>query len=70
MILETLRHEILTCEKNRNQISIDTGVDNTVLFRIVHGGSCSLQTAETLCKYLGLQLVSKRRQKKKKRRRR
>ncbi|MHC4068423.1 MAG: helix-turn-helix domain-containing protein [Planctomycetota bacterium] len=46
--------------KSRYQISKDTGIDNAVLCRIVKGGSCSIETADILCKYLGLELVSRK----------
>lgn len=59
MILEKIRYEIEHCGQSRNQISQATGVDNTVLFRIVNGGSCSVETADILCKYFGLELKPK-----------
>lgn len=66
MILERIREEIERCGKSRNQISLDTGIDNTVLWRIVHGGSCSVQTLEILCDYLGLKLVSRKKARRRK----
>ena len=42
--------------KSRYRISKDTGVDNAVLYRIVSDGSCNIETADVLCKYLGLEL--------------
>ncbi len=47
--------------KSRYRIAKDTGIDNTVLFRIVNGGSCNVQTLEVLCEYLGLELVQRKR---------
>lgn len=61
MILESIRQAIAKSGKTRYQISKDTGIKQTVLFRIVHGGSCSLETADILCKSLGLELRPRRR---------
>jgi len=63
MILERIAKAIAESGKTRYQIYRDTGIDQTVLFRIVHGqGGCEIETADKLCKYLGLEL--KPRQKK------
>ncbi len=56
MILETLAKTIQESPRSRRQISIATGVDASVIHRIVHGGSCSVETADRLCKELGLTL--------------
>ena len=56
MIIENIAKAIEDSGKSRYQISKDTGIDNAVLFRIVSGGSCSVETADILCKYLGLEL--------------
>lgn len=61
MILENIRQAIATSGKSRYQISQETGINQTVLFRIVHGGGCSIETADKLCKYLGLELKPRRR---------
>ncbi len=61
MIMESLAKAIKESGKSRYRIAKDTGVDNTVLFRIVNGGNCNVQTLEILCEYLGLELVQKRR---------
>ena len=63
MILETIVKAIKDSGKTRYQIGQDTGIDQTVLFRIFHGGSCSVQTADLLCEYLVLELKPKKRQK-------
>ena len=65
MILESIAKAIEKSGKPRYQIAKDTGIDNTVLFRIVNGGSCSVQTLDILCKYLGLELTPKKSKKKK-----
>ena len=59
MIMESLVNAINESGKSRYRIAKDTGIDNTVLFRIVNGGSCNVQTLDVLCEYLGLELVSK-----------
>jgi hypothetical protein len=67
MILENIAKAIEKSGRSRAKISRDTGIDEAVLCRIVTGsgtGSCSVQTLEVLCKYLGLELVQKKRKKK------
>ena len=59
MILETIAKAIRKSGETRYRISKKTGVDNAVLWRIVHGGSCNIETADTLCKYLRLELSLK-----------
>ena len=56
MIVEKIAKAIEDSGKSRYRISMDTGIKQTVLFRIVHGGSCSMETADRLCEYLGLDL--------------
>ena len=59
MILESIAKAIKESGKSRYQISKETGIDNAVLCRITTGsgtGSCSIETADILCKYLGLEL--------------
>ena len=58
MILESITKAINKSGKTRYQISKETGIDEAVLCRIVSGGSCSMKTANILCKYLKLKLVS------------
>jgi len=60
MIMESLAKAIKESGKSRYRIAKDTGVDNTVLFRIVNGGNCNVQTLEVLCEYLGLELKPKK----------
>jgi hypothetical protein len=66
MIVEAIRKHIKTCGKTRYRISQDTGVDEATLCRIAAGRTCSTDTADILCKYLGLELVAKKRRKAKK----
>ena len=56
MILENIDKAIKKSGKSRYQIAKDTDVDEAVLCRIVSGGSCSIKTADILCKYFGLEL--------------
>ena len=60
MIMENVAKAIKESGKSRYQIYKDTGIDQSVLHKIVNGGGCSVQTLEILCKYLGLELVRKR----------
>lgn len=64
MIIENIAKAIRKLGKTRYQISKDTGVDNAVLCRIVHGGSCGTKTVDILCKYLGLELKPTKKRKK------
>ena len=60
MILEKLAEAIKNSKHSRYEIWQQTGVDQSVLHRIVNGGSCSIDTADRLCKFLELELVSKK----------
>ena len=58
--MKQLAKAIKKSGQTRYQISKATGIDQAVLCRIVTGsgtGSCSFQTLEVLCDYLGLELV-------------
>jgi ribosome-binding protein aMBF1 (putative translation factor) len=62
MILETIASAIVKSGKSRYQISRDLNIDQTVLFRLVHGqGGCTIETLDKLCVYLGLELRARRR---------
>ena len=63
MILQTIVKTIKSSGITRYQIWQDVGIDQSVLFRIFHGGSCSIETADLLCEYLELELKPKKRQK-------
>jgi len=68
MILQNIAKAIKKSGKSYSQLSAKTGIDRAVLCRIATGSggrnSCSTQTAEILCKYLGLELVPKKRKRK------
>jgi len=63
MIIEKIAKVIEKSGHSRYEIWKATGIDQSVLHRIVHGGSCSIETADKLCEYLGLELVQKKRKK-------
>ena len=60
MILEQIAKAMKQSGKSRYQISKDTDIDQAVLSRIANGGSCNIETADILCKYLGLELKPKK----------
>ena len=60
MIMETLRQAIEKSGKSRYRIHKDTGIDQAVLCKIMAGGTCSMETADILCEYLGLELRPRR----------
>ncbi|MFA5300692.1 MAG: helix-turn-helix transcriptional regulator [Lutibacter sp.] len=63
MIIEIIAKTIRKSGKTRYQISKDTGIDESVLCKIVNKNknpSCGIKTADRLCKYLGLVLMLKK----------
>lgn len=54
--METLRQAIEKSGKSRYRIHKDTGIDQAVLCKIMAEGTCSMDTADQLCEYLGLEL--------------
>jgi len=66
MIMEKLAQAIKSSKHSRYEIWQKTGVDQSVLHRIVNGGSCNIDTADKLCKFLGLELIQKTKMKTKK----
>ena len=65
MIIESIREAIEKSGKSRYRVSKDTGIDNSVLHRIVNGGSCSIETANILLEYFGLTIAKQKRKRKK-----
>lgn len=57
MIIELLRNRIKTCGKSQYQIAKESGVDKAAVNRILHGGSCKVETADRLFEYFGLEVV-------------
>lgn len=64
MIMEKLAEAIENSEHSRYEIWRQTGVDQSVLHRIVNGGSCSIETANRLCEFLGLELIQTKKRRK------
>ena len=60
MIMEKVVKAIENSGKTRYQIWKDTRVSQTVLHRIINGGTCSIETLDILCDYFGLELVEKK----------
>jgi ribosome-binding protein aMBF1 (putative translation factor) len=60
MITDQIAKAIKKSGVSRYQISKETDIDQAVLCRLMHGGSCTLKTADKLCGYLGLELKSKK----------
>jgi len=60
MLIELIRKQIQTCGKSRYEISRQTGVEESVLCRILQGGSCKAETVESLLKYFGFEIVRKK----------
>ena len=59
-IMEQLAQAILNSDKSRYRIYKETGISQTVLHRIVTGtAACNMDTLNTLCDNLNLELVSK-----------
>ncbi len=66
MILESLKKAIEKSGKTRYEIWKDTKVNQGVLSRIVKGGGCSVDAADKLAEYFGLELIAKKKTKAKK----
>jgi hypothetical protein len=64
VIIETIRRHIKTCGKTRYRIAKETGVGEDQLCRIMQGRTCTVETADILLKYFGLELVRKKRKRK------
>jgi hypothetical protein len=64
MIIELIRKQIKTCGKSRYRISLDTGIEQAVLCRIMQGKDCKTETADILFKYFGLTISEKGKTKK------
>ena len=61
MLIELIRKQIQACGKSRYRICQDTGLEQAALCRIMQGKTCTVETADILLKYFGLELVSKKR---------
>ncbi len=61
VILETIKKAIENTGKSRNQIGREAGIDPAILWKLVHGRTCSIQTLDKLCGYLRLELRPRKR---------
>ena len=59
MIIEIIRQKIKNSGQSLNQIAEISGVDKAALSRIMHGGSCKVDTLDRLFKFFGLEVVDK-----------
>jgi plasmid maintenance system antidote protein VapI len=60
MLNEILKKAINDCGKNRNRISIDTGIDPAILCKYVNGKrGIKADTADKLLQYFGYKIVKK-----------
>jgi hypothetical protein len=64
MIMKSIVKAMEQSGKTRYQIWLDTGISQTILHRIVNGGTASIETLDILCKYLGLELQPKKKRRK------
>ena len=60
MIIETIRKHIKGCGKTRYRIAQESGVGEDQLCRIMQGRTCTVETADKLLKYFGLELKPKK----------
>ena len=58
--IEIIRECIEKKGLSRYEISKRTGIDQTVLFRIVRGGNCMSDTADKLLKLFGYEVKKKK----------
>lgn len=58
--MDTIRQAIEESGQSRYRIWKDTGIEQSVLCKIMAGGTCSMETADRLCEYLGLKLKAER----------
>ena len=60
MVIEILRKQIEKNGLSRYRISQDTGVDQATLCRLMQGKTITVETADILLKYFGLELKPKK----------
>jgi plasmid maintenance system antidote protein VapI len=56
MIRDTILKQIDKSGLTRYRISMETGVDQATLCRLMQGKTITIETADILCKYFGLKL--------------
>ncbi len=59
MIIETIKKQIEKSGLSRYRIWQDTGVDQATLCRLMQGKTITVETADILLKYFGLELTRK-----------
>lgn len=60
MIMDIIKSEIEKSGLSRYRISQDTGVDQATLTRLMQGKTCTVETADILLKYFGLEIKPKK----------
>jgi transcriptional regulator with XRE-family HTH domain len=60
MIIETIRKQIEKSGLSRYRISLDTGVDQATLSRLMQGKTITVETADILLKYFELEIKPKK----------
>jgi plasmid maintenance system antidote protein VapI len=61
MLNEILKKAINSCGKNRNRISIDTGIDPAILCKFINGKrGIKADTADKLLQYFGYEITKKK----------
>lgn len=63
MIIETIKKRIEKSGLTRYRISLDTEIDQATLCRLMQGKTITVETADILCKYFGLELKPVKRKK-------
>ena len=60
MIIEIIRKHIRICGKTRYRIAQESGVGEDQLCRMMQGRTCTVETADILLKYFGIELKPKK----------
>ena len=60
MIIETIKKQIKKSGLSRYRISLDTGVEQGTLCRLMQGKTITVETADILLKYFGIELKPKK----------
>jgi len=56
-ILEIIKYEIRHGTETRYRISQVTGIEQSILCKIMQGGSCKAETVDVLLKHFGYKIV-------------
>lgn len=64
MILETIRKHIENSGKTRYRISLESGVDQATLCRLMQGKTVTIETADILLDYFDLAIKGKAKKRK------